>query len=196
MLYLTNTESDDLRILPTHRTVSGLKNFEEKTVLEKIAENFVIKSIEDASTIDQIITGKQWAFGLLFKENAYKIRLKPESINKLKWPFPQEVKNLDLTVLHYFIIENVLNIPGREQRTSTFIGFDKSFPNCLKKVLEGEAQMAIITNEISIEDVKKICKSGYTMPQKSTYFYPKVICGFIFSSIKKEEFTSSLQLPL
>jgi uncharacterized protein (DUF1015 family) len=50
--------------------------------------------------------------------------------------------------------------------------------------------MAIITNEVSIEDVKRICHSGFTMPQKSTYFYPKVICGFLFSSIREEEFQS------
>ena len=48
--------------------------------------------------------------------------------------------------------------------------------------------MAIITNEVSIEDVKAVCRSGYTMPQKSTYFYPKVIGGFLFTSIKDEEF--------
>jgi uncharacterized protein (DUF1015 family) len=58
-------------------------------------------------------------------------------------------------------------------------------------VLQGEAQMAIITNEVSIEDVKNVCKSGFTMPQKSTYFYPKAIGGFLFSSIRQEEF----QLP-
>jgi uncharacterized protein (DUF1015 family) len=55
-------------------------------------------------------------------------------------------------------------------------------------VLKGDAQMAIITNEVTIEEVKRVCASGYTMPQKSTYFYPKVICGFLFSSIQEDEF--------
>jgi uncharacterized protein (DUF1015 family) len=58
----------------------------------------------------------------------------------------------------------------------------------LAKVIKSEAQMAIITQEISIEEVKEVCSSGYTMPQKSTYFYPKVICGFLFSSIQEDEF--------
>ncbi|MFN8887581.1 MAG: hypothetical protein ACK5WF_08990 [Cyclobacteriaceae bacterium] len=48
--------------------------------------------------------------------------------------------------------------------------------------------MAIITQEVSIEEVKQVCASGFTMPQKSTYFYPKVISGFLFSSIKQDEF--------
>jgi len=43
--------------------------------------------------------------------------------------------------------------------------------------------MALITNDISIDDVKSVCNRGCTLPQKSTHFWPKVICGFVFSSL-------------
>ncbi len=188
LMYLTNTESDDLRILPTHRLIRDLANFNEADILEKIGTYFTIKPVEDADTLNEIIVGKQWAFGLLFKDNAYKIRLKPEVFEQLSWPFPEVVKKLDLTVMHYFIIEKVFGILGKDQRQSTQIDFDRSFSDCLSKVIQGEAQLAIITNEVSIEDVKQVCASGHTMPQKSTYFYPKVIGGFLFSSIDEEEF--------
>jgi uncharacterized protein (DUF1015 family) len=188
LMYLTNTEAGDLRILPTHRLIQGIANFNEQEILQKLEQDFVIKPVEDADTLNEIIVGKQWAFGLLFKENAYKLRLKPEAISTMKWHFPKVVQELDLTVMHYFIIEKALGIAGKEQRKSENIAFDRSFSDCLKKVLKDEAQMAIITNEVSIEDVKKVCHSGATMPQKSTYFYPKVICGFLFSSINENEF--------
>jgi uncharacterized protein (DUF1015 family) len=195
LMYFTNTESDDLRILPTHRIVHGLPNFSEAEIMAKLADDFIIKPIEDADTVNEIIVGKPWAFGLMFKENTYKVRLKPEALSRLAWPFPEVVKNLDLTVMHYFIIEKALGIPGKEQRTSDNITFDRSFSDCLKKVIQDEAQLAIITNEISIEDVKKVCHSGATMPQKSTYFYPKVICGFLFSSIREDEFQTPTYSP-
>jgi len=188
LMYLTNTEAGDLRILPTHRLIHGISNFNEQDILQKLEADFIIKPVEDADTLNEIIVGKQWAFGLLFKENAYKLRLKPEALPTMRWNFPEVVKELDLTVMHYFIIEKVLGIAGKDQRKSENISFDRSFSDCLKKVLKDEAQMAIITNEVSIEDVKKVCHSGATMPQKSTYFYPKVICGFLFSSIKEDEF--------
>ncbi len=190
LMYLTNTESDDLRILPTHRLIKGLPDFNEQAILKKLEEYFIVKPIEDAYTVNEIIVGKPWAFGILFKDNAYKVRLKPECIGSLSWNFPDEVKRLDLTVMHYFIIEKILGIVGKEQRKSENISFDRSFSDCLSKVIREEVQMAIITNEVSIEDVKKVCASGFTMPQKSTYFYPKVICGFVFSSIKEDEFKS------
>ncbi len=188
LMYLTNTEAGDLRILPTHRLIKDLANFDEDTIMKKLADDFIIKPVDDADTLNEIIAGKPWAFGLMFKENAYKIRLKPEAIATMKWQFPDVVKKLDLTVMHYFIIEKVLGIPGKDQRKSENIFFDRSFSDCLKRVLKDEAQLAIITNEVSIEDVKNVCHSGATMPQKSTYFYPKVICGFLFSSINENEF--------
>jgi len=190
LMYLTNTEADDLRILPTHRLLHGFKDFNENEIIEKLRDDFEIKEIEDADTLNEIIIGKKWAFGILFKDRTLKIRLKPESFIKMKWNFPEEVKTLDLTILHYFIIEKILEIPGKDQRKSENISFDRSFSDCLTKVIRSEAQMAIITQEISIEEVKKVCASGYTLPQKSTYFYPKVICGFLFSSIKEDEFQS------
>jgi uncharacterized protein (DUF1015 family) len=195
LMYLTNTESDDLRILPTHRLISGLRNFDEDTIIKKLEEDFIIKPIEDSDTLNEVIAGKQWAFGLMFRDNAYKIRLRPESFDKFKWPFPEEVKRLDLTVMHYFVIEKTLGIAGKDQRQSENIGFDRSFSDCLKKVIQGEAQLAIITNEVSIEEVKQICHTGYTMPQKSTYFYPKAICGFLFTSIREDEFKTPIYSP-
>lgn len=196
LMYLTNTESDDIRILPTHRLIKGLQNFSEHEILKKLEENFTIKPLEDADTAPEVIVGKPWAFGLLFKENAYKVRLKPEKLETMTWQFPEEVKRLDLTVMHYFIIEKILGIPGKEQRKSENISFDRRFGDCLTKVMHEEVQMAIITNEVSIEEVKQVCASGFTMPQKSTYFYPKVICGFLFASIKEDEFKSPDYSPL
>jgi len=188
LMYLTNTEAGDLRILPTHRVIKNIDNFNAEKIIQSLANDFNVHEVEDADTLNEIITGKKWTFGVLIKNRAFKIKLKPEAFASMRWHFPEEIKALDLTVLHYFIIEKILGIPGKAQRASECISFDRSFADCLTKVLRQDVQMAIITQEVSIEEVKRVCQSGYTMPQKSTYFYPKVICGFLFSSIKEEEF--------
>jgi uncharacterized protein (DUF1015 family) len=190
LMYLTNTEAGDLRILPTHRLIKGIKDFNEAEVIDKLSIDFEIKVIENADSLHEIIMGKKWAFGVILKNQALKIRLKPEAIHKMSWHFPDEIKKLDLTILHYFIIEQIFGIPGKAQRDSENISFERNFSVCLSKVMQGEEQMAVITQEVSIEEVKQVCASGYTMPQKSTYFYPKVISGFLFSSIKEDEFQS------
>ncbi len=190
MMYFTNTEAHDLRILPTHRLVKNLQDFDQGLLLEKLSEYFTIKPVENAVDVNEIILGKQWAFGLLLGEDAYKIRLKPACIESISWNFPKQIKELDLTVMHYFIFEKILGIAGKDQTRSENVSFERNFTECHSSVLKGEAQFAIITKDISIETIKEVCFSGYTLPQKSTYFYPKVICGFLFGSIQQDEFAS------
>jgi uncharacterized protein (DUF1015 family) len=195
MMYLTNTEAGDFRILPTHRLINGIENFDEFLFTKRLDEFFTVKPVEDAHTLNEVIAGTPWTFGVLFKDAAYKIKLRPEAFIRMTWPFPDQIKALDLTVLHYFIIERILGIPGKDQRRSEKISFDRSFSDCLAKVIRGESQLALITQEISIEDIIEVCNSGYTMPQKSTYFYPKVVCGFVFGSIRQNEFQAPAYAP-
>lgn len=192
MMYLTNGESDDLRILPTHRLISDLEGFDKTIFLKQLEEDFTIIPLENPNDVTEIILGKPWAFGLLFGDEAFKIRLKPEALERMEWNFPDVIKRLDLTIMHYFIIEKGLGIQGKDQRKSTNITFERNFANCLSKTMKGDAQFAIITQEINMETVKQVCHSGHTLPQKSTYFYPKAICGYLFGSIKDDEF----ELPL
>jgi uncharacterized protein (DUF1015 family) len=190
LMYLTNTEAGDFQILPTHRLIAGLDNFSEEEILHKLHNDFNVAAVEPVDTLHEVIAGKSWTFGILFSDRAFRASIKPSAFSTLAWHFPEEVKRLDLTVMHYFIIEKVLGIPGKEQRTSEHITFDRSFSDCLARVIRQEAQMAIITQEVTIEEILAVCKSGYTMPQKSTYFYPKVVCGFVFSSILENEFVA------
>jgi uncharacterized protein (DUF1015 family) len=187
LMYLTNAASDDIRILPTHRLIKGIKNFDESSFMEKIKKNFFVKPLADNYDIDMVILGEKWTFGLLFKDNAYSVRLRPRVFEALKWNFAEQVKRLDLTVMHYFIIEDALGIPGNIQPRSGCIELNRIFAACMTKVINADVQLALITRDIDIDDVMKVCCSGHTMPQKSTYFYPKAICGYVFGSIAEDE---------
>ncbi len=183
LMWLTNTESRNLKILPTHRLIKGLADFDEVTILKKLDKFFSVKPVSNPDHMTEIIAGKKWAFGLIFRENAFQVHLKPEVHHTLKWNFPPEIKSLDLTVLHFFIIQEILGIKGEDQNTSDHIEYERSFGSCLTKVVTNDAQLALITNDVLIDDVKTVCGSGCTLPQKSTHFWPKVICGFVFSSL-------------
>jgi uncharacterized protein (DUF1015 family) len=189
LMYLTNSESDDLRILPTHRLLEKLP-VPETEFLQKLEAFFVVTPKEDPYELNEVIAGKQWAFGLYLKGGAYKLRLKPEVHSLINWETTPEVKALDLTVLHYFVFDKVLGIEQETQRNYPGLSYVRNFTECIAKVYAHTAEAAFITNEVTMEEVKRVCYSGAVMPQKSTFFYPKVICGFLFSSIKPEEFAS------
>jgi len=183
LMWLTNTEAEDLKILPTHRLIKNLAGFDPDAVIRRFDRYFTVKPVPNPDHMLEIIAGKKWTFGLIFQENAFQVRLKPDVYPTMQWNFPEEIKGLDLTVMHYFIIQQILGIKGRDQNASDCIEYERSFAACLSKVLKSESQLALITNEVSINEVKKVCASGFTLPQKSTHFWPKVICGFVFSSI-------------
>lgn len=191
MMFLTNMEASDLRILATHRLVRGLPRISEEEFLKQAGEYFEVVRVDTPFDINEIILGKKATFGVIMKELTFKITLKPGLAAGIDWPFPDIIKNLDLTILHYFILEKIWGIRGRDQRSSSNIIYDRNFTDCVTRVKEGECQMAIITNELTMDEVKEVCFSGYTLPQKSTYFYPKVVCGLLFGSIKEDEFQLS-----
>ncbi|GAB3202050.1 uncharacterized protein (DUF1015 family) [Pontibacter aydingkolensis] len=190
LMYLTNSEHDDLRILPTHRVLQQIDMSDEE-FLQKLEAYFVITPKEDPYELNEVIIGKQWAFGLYLSGNSYKLRLRPEVHSQISWKFPDEVKDLDLTVMHYFIFERVLRVLREKQRDMAGLSYERNFTACIRKVDTGAARLALITNEVSMEQVKRVCHSGAIMPQKSTFFYPKVICGFLFGSIKEDEFITA-----
>ena len=183
LMWLTNTEAEDLKILPTHRLIKNLADFDPDVAISRFERYFTVKPVSNSDHMNEIIAGKKWTFGLIFRENAFQVRLKPEVYPSMQWNFPEEIKSLDLTVMHYFIIQQILGIKGSDQITSDCIEYERSFAACLSKVLKSESQLALITNEVSIDEVKQVCGSGFTLPQKSTHFWPKVVCGFVFSSI-------------
>jgi len=191
LMYLTNSEADDLRILPTHRLLEKLTVPKEE-FLNRLQEYFTVTPKEDPYELNEVIAGKPWAFGMYIDGQAYKIRLLPEKHALIDWETTAEVKELDLTVLHYFVFGKVLGIEAEAQRNYPGLSYVRNFTECIAKVDAHAAEAAFITNEVSMEQVKQVCQSGAVMPQKSTFFYPKVICGFLFSSIKPEEFASEL----
>jgi uncharacterized protein (DUF1015 family) len=197
LMYFTNTEGHDLRILPTHRLIRLSEYLDTSEILVKARLYFDIKTIENPEGIPTLIEGKHWTFGLLLGNTGHILTLKPEVHPSLTWDMsgmdmpgmgmPQMVKNTDLVVLHYFFIEKVLDIIGKAQRHHKGILYERSFEVCLQDVQNKKADLALIVNGISIEQVKNICYNGYLMPQKSTFFFPKAICGFVFGSIKETE---------
>jgi uncharacterized protein (DUF1015 family) len=196
LMYLTNAASDDLRILPTHRVLrelpGGLSNEE---LLARLAAYFIVQPQAEAQDLPEVIAGRRWAFGLYLPGGAaYKLRLRPEVHAELNWPTTPEVKDLDLTVLHFFVLEKVLGIVGPDaQRAWPGVAYVRGLAECLQQVDRGEARAAFITSEVTMAQVEAVCHSGAVMPAKSTFFYPKTLAGLLFTSLADELPTSAFE---
>jgi uncharacterized protein (DUF1015 family) len=183
LMYLSNISSGDLTILPTHRMVDISAALSEPELLEKLSEDFELTPVSSVTEGEKIIAAKPEAFIMVSANNSIRLDLKKGLAIKNPWPFPENILRLDLTILHYFILEKIFGIPGAEQRKSGKIKFERSPETILKAVREGKAAAGFITRPVSINSVFEVCESGFTLPQKSTWFYPKLNSGYFFSSV-------------
>jgi len=60
------------------------------------------------------------------------------------------------------------------------ISYTPDWQQAVRAVDSGEAEVAVLMRPTRIEDVFAVAKRGETMPQKSTYFYPKLVSGLLF----------------
>ncbi|WP_297334951.1 DUF1015 domain-containing protein [Algoriphagus sp.] len=187
LMYLTNAASDDLKILPTHRLYSELK-MSKSEFFEKLSEWFLIKPFSDPEEMGTYTFRRVRKFGLLIENEGYIIELKPELFDQVNQGMPEVLRKLDLVILHEVLFWRILGIPLDEQRTKENLVYERNFSKCLREVQSGKASFAIITRELEMAQVLDVCNSGYLMPQKSTYFYPKALSGLIFASIDQDEF--------
>lgn len=187
MMYLTNSSGNHLKILPTHRIFYGL-DISNEEFLVKLAEWFDIKPFGDPEELGIYAFHKPWSFGLMIGDSAYLLQLSKANFEKFNQDLPFPVRNLDLVVLHEIVFMRILGMDSENQRNSSQLAYERNFPRCIQEVESGKASFAIITQEIELSQVLEVCKSGYVLPQKSTYFYPKALGGLLFVSIKQEEF--------
>lgn len=181
LIWLTNTESSDLGILPTHRLIHSLPNFNEEKFLADLSHFFSIEAVENAPELGLAPCENLWTFLLVLPQQSYQICLKPEMYAQFESNLPEEVKTLDLSVLHYFILEKTLGLAGQKQ--FEYLDFTQYYHQCYTEVSEGRAQMAFITRRITLAEIERIIQNGYTMPAKTTYFFPKVLGGLVFADI-------------
>ena len=96
------------------------------------------------------------------------------------------MRHLDLTILHEVAIKGILGLDEEALATQRHIEYIKDRGRALDLVREGRYQMAFILNSPKIRDIIAVVKAGMRMPQKSTYFYPKLLSGLVIHSFNGE----------
>jgi len=198
MMYFTNTNSEGLSILPIHRLVSNLSNFDKKKIIKKAGEFFNIEKLSlnesDEKTVKQKLFSdmkergkKEHIFGMYLGNDEYLLlTLKDEDvldrlITNSRHP---SWKKLDVTILHTLLIEKVLGVSEKNLAEQKNITYTISEDEAIKDVKAGKYQIALFLNPTKIEEVKDVAAAGEKMPQKSTFFYPKLITGLVMNKLE------------
>jgi len=186
MMFFTNLEDEGLVIFPTHRVVHSLADFRREDFLAKLEDAFLIKAYESVDALQHALrSAGAAAFGMAVSggESYYLLKLKPSvSAHQLvKDDLPAEVKALDVALLHHVVLRDMLGISMEAQEQKLNIRYVQGAELAFAEVRDGKGQAAFLLNPTRIEQVRAIAGAGHTMPQKSTFFYPKLLSGLVLN---------------
>ena len=189
MMMLVNMEHPGLVVFPTHRIVHDLKHFDKNEVLKACREFFDISEIDGVDNIETILRShcvkNEKAFGMYCGEGRwYLLVLKSEEImEKLLPNVSRASQGLDVSVLHTLILEKLMGIDAENMAKQINLTYVKQIGDALNAVDNHSANCAFVLNPTKISEICDVSSAGEKMPQKSTYFYPKLITGLVINTL-------------
>jgi uncharacterized protein (DUF1015 family) len=207
MMALVNLYDPGLVVLPTHRLIKDVKSLDKKYLVEQLKENFAVEEYElepARGNFRQLISmlettgtvalerpekkdkAHRHAFGLYAGDNKFYLLTVKEGVDLLQM-MPKEKsaawQKLDVSILHTLIIEKYLGICGELRARADHITYTREEEGALEMVDRNEYQLVFFLNPTLVEEVTEVAGQGEKMPQKSTFFYPKVITGLVINQL-------------
>ncbi len=186
MMMLVPMESDGLVVLPTHRVVHSLDNFSGFRMLSWCDKYFDVLGVNKAEMehlLKEIYDAGGIGFGFYFEYKHFVMALKSDvKLEEVFKNVKESLYSLDVTVLHSLILEQILKIDAEALRNQTNLTYEKDLNKALEMVDRG-ANCAFILNPTKVEQIAAVAADGEKMPQKSTYFYPKLITGLVINEL-------------
>jgi uncharacterized protein (DUF1015 family) len=202
MMYFANAYDKGLIIMPIHRLVLNLTLKEKINLENRLVDYFDIEDIkftkkDELSARKKLIKEMSKAndgehfFGISLQgENKYSLlKLKNEKIIEkyISADKPKEWKKLDITILHSLVIRDILGITDKDIEAENSIKYVHNDDEAFSLVEEGKYQIAFFMNPTKIEQVTALASKYEKMPQKSTFFFPKLLTGLVMYQMSHQE---------
>lgn len=190
MMMLVEMDHPGLVVLPTHRMIRGIAGFDPQALVERCRTDFDVQEGIAVESLDEMLehayqAGKK-AFGFYTGGETFTLlTLRDESVMDAVLPNLSEAsRRLDVNVLHSLILERMLGIDKQNMANGVNLTYTRSLREALDDVGAGAYQAAFLLNPTRVEEIRDVAAAGEKMPQKSTYFYPKLITGLTMNSLR------------
>lgn len=195
-IFLCNASDPGLLVFPTHRVLHSLPGFDLAALLPHLGERFELDErpgAPDAAAVQATLTekGQRGPSMLLASGGRYiYLTLRPGAADGLAGP--AVLRTLDVTVLHALILEQLLGIDRAAQEAQTYLRYLKDTSQALTAAADTGANQAVfLLNPTPVQQVMAVAEAGEVMPQKSTYFYPKIASGLVLNPLEPGEAVDS-----
>ncbi len=170
LTYFTDLYADGIVILPVYRLIRGISKDMLLNLEKELAGYFAIEGISSKEHIKDFLStaGPSERRFVIYKQRKFTGLMRKDN------------DSLDVNVLHDYIIKPIQQkVESGEERIS--IDFTKDLDYAISEVDSQRFSLSVFLNAAKISEIKNIAFSGKRMPQKTTYFYPKVLTGLVMN---------------
>ncbi len=182
-------EDPGLVILPTHRMLPKRHVSSPSLLLSRLSS---LGEVHEYKGNSNGLAPWQWMEKLGKKEptiglsfDGKKLYALQFSKSVVKSPLLKDVsdaqKKLDVTLLHRLILEPFFGIT--KEKVEHEIAFTSKAEEAVERLRTGEFAATFFLNPTRIEQLREVALKQERMPQKSTYFYPKLVTGLVFNDL-------------
>lgn len=187
LMALTGLDDPGLTVFPTHRLLSGFAAAPERMR----AFGGGMRELFDSEEVDldQIDPGGEQGVGVFglydsFHKQAYRLRLKDvAALDRQLEGKPEAYRRLDSAILETLVLKGLAGMSDHDIDERNGLEYAKSVPAAIAAVDSGDYDIALIQRPVPVEQVKAVAETAENMPPKSTYFFPKVMTGIVFSRV-------------
>lgn len=192
MAYLASMDDPDLTILPTHRIVRLQSGSDVGAMRKRVEEHFDLEPVRGDRPDRRLIelfsegTDRPCRFGLFTREWGWLLATLRSWEAVSGWIDPSKClawRRLDVAVLHEVLLGRLFGAPEAGAGTIS-ITCTADPAKGLNAVLGGDADLFCLLRSPTAAQVAEVAQAGDTMPQKSTYFYPKLLTGLVMRSLE------------
>ncbi len=184
MMCLISMEHSGISILPTHRVKHkwNREKFEEDPMVEKY---FVVKKFKNASEIRKVIVAPDHKkiIGVVSNSGCFTLEVKKDEYKKALERRERSTAYymLDVSVLHGLLFTDILKMDDSELFDG--LEYTPDIDEAINAVVKSGAKISFLIKPSTVGEVKEISLNNETMPQKSTYFLPKLATGFLINKM-------------
>jgi uncharacterized protein (DUF1015 family) len=208
MVFLANGDDPELVVFPTHRhvhdvsghDVNGLAGpFDYAAMIARAERLFTARRLADgapaAVALEALATAGKSSFVACGRRGEVTLLTLKKDANLASHPtlgpVPDVLRQTDVALLHAGLLEDVLGITPEAQAAKTNLWYPQDAAAALARV-RGEAGQAgneagdvlFLMAATPVADVRAVAEAGHVMPQKSTFFYPKVLTGLTIHTLE------------
>jgi len=185
MAYFCPIEDPGLVIFPYHRLVRELPPDRSSGILDRVKPNFSVKLIAEhfdrksaASVFKTLDSARKDRIVIMIdgSRQTWLLKLKKQLGGKFK-------EKLDVEIFKELILEQALRVTQQEVAEKNYLAFETKEELVIKRLEAEDFRFAFLLRPISVMKVVERAERGEVMPQKSTYFYPKLPSGLVFRKL-------------